>query len=211
MYAVIGRPVSPGLDNLTFLTTGVLTYELFSNNVSRIAEAINGNKPLLFYPQVQPIDLVWARAALESATIGAVFVLIVGGHAFMNGEWPQIDSALLVFGGLCAAAFLGTSLGLVLCMVGEMFPVVERLSGPVMRPLFWISGLFFTLDEVPPDVHDLFLLNPVLHTLEIVRDGWFLEYSSPRASLFYPVAFGLGFMVVGLLLERIVRRRLELS
>jgi capsular polysaccharide transport system permease protein len=211
MYQVIGRPISGGLDNLTFLTTGVLTYELFSNNVSRIAEAINGNKPLLFYPQVQPVDLVWARAALESVTIGAVFVLILGGNAFVRGEWPQIDSALMVFAGLAAAAFLGTGLGLMLCMLGEMFPVVDRLSGPVMRPLFWVSGLFFTLDEVPAEVRDLFLLNPVLHTLEVVRDGWYPEYSSPLVSLFYPFCFGLAFMVVGLLLERIVRRRLELS
>jgi capsular polysaccharide transport system permease protein len=211
MYVVIGRPVSPGLDDLTFLTTGVLTYELFANNVTRIGEAINGNKPLLFYPQVQPIDLVWARAALESATIGAVFVLIVGTTAFWRGELPVIDSVLSVLEGLFLATFLGTSLGLLLCMLGELLPVVDRLRGPLMRPIFWISGLFFTLDEVPPEVHDLLLLNPVLHALELVRDGWFPEYSSPRASPFYVLCFGLAFMVVGLLLERIVRRRLELA
>lgn len=211
MYLVIGRPVSPGLDDLSFLVTGVLTYELFANNVSRIGEAINGNKPLLFYPQVQPIDLVWARAALESATIGAVFVLLMGGAAFWRGEWPSIDSVLLVLDGMFLATLLGTSLGLFLCMLSELLPVVDRLRGPVMRPLFWVSGLFFTLDEVPPEVHDLLLLNPVLHTLELVRDGWFPEYTSPRASSFYALSFGLAFMVVGLLLERIVRRRLELS
>jgi capsular polysaccharide transport system permease protein len=211
MYVVLGRPVSPGLDDLNFLITGVLTYELFSNNVSRIGEAINGNKPLLFYPQVQPIDLVWARAALESATLGAVFVLMLGGTAFYRGEWPSVDNVLLVLEGLFLAALMGTGLGLLLCMLSELAPVVDRLRGPVMRPLFWISGLFFTLDETPPSVHDLLLLNPVLHALELVRDGWFPEYASPRASPFYALCFGLGFLVVGLLLERVVRRRLELS
>lgn len=211
MYVVIGRPVSPGLDDAGFLTTGILTYELFANNVSRIGEAINGNKPLLFYPQVQPIDLVWARAALETATIGAVFVLMVGSTAFYRGEWPTVDNLLLVLEGLFLAALLGTALGLLLCMLGEMFPTVERLRGPVLRPLFWISGLFFTLDEVPASTHDALLLNPVLHALELVRDGWYLEYESPRASPFYVLCFALAFMVAGLLLERIVRRRIELS
>src|SRR5690349_10426097 len=77
LYEVAEHPVPHGMDTLAFLATGVLTYELFAKNVSRIGEAINGNKPLLFYPQVQPIDLVWARAALETATLTAVFVIVM--------------------------------------------------------------------------------------------------------------------------------------
>lgn len=210
-YIVVGRPVSPGLDDLSFLTTGILTYELFSNNVSRIGEAINGNKQLLFYPQVQPIDLVWARAALETATICAVFVLIMGGAAFYRGEVPRVDSILLVLEGFALATFLGTSCGLLLCMLSEILPVVDRLRGPVLRPLFWVSGLFFTLDEIPQKAHRALLYNPVLHTLELVRDGWFPQYQSKEASPFYVLCYALAFMVVGLLLERIVRKRIELS
>ena len=211
MYVVVGRPVSPGLDNVTFLTTGILTYQLFASNVSRIGEAVNGNKPLLFYPQVQPIDLVWARAALETATLGAVFVIIMGGTAFYRCEVPRVDSVLMVLGGLFLAAFLGTSLGLFLCMLGEILPVVERLRGPIMRPLFWVSGLFFTLDEVPASTHSALLRNPVLHTLEMVRDGWFPEYDSGKADPMYVLYYALSFMVLGLLLERVVRKRIELS
>ena len=210
-YIVVGRPVSPGLDDLSFLTTGILTYELFSNNVSRIGEAINGNKQLLFYPQVQPIDLVWARAALETATICAVFILIMGTAAFYRGEVPRVDSVLKVLLGFGLAAFLGTGLGLLLCMVSEVLPIMERLRGPLLRPLFWVSGLFYTLDEIPRSAHDALLYNPVLHTLELVRDGWYPQYDAKEASPFYVLCFALTFMVAGLLLERIVRKRIELS
>jgi hypothetical protein len=71
------------LDVVGFLATGVLTYEIFDSNVGRIGEAINGNKPLLFYPPVQPLDLVIARASLETATLTAVFAVIMGGTALL--------------------------------------------------------------------------------------------------------------------------------
>jgi capsular polysaccharide transport system permease protein len=211
LYEVTNHPVPYGMDTLAFLTTGVLTYELFAKNVSRIGEAINGNKPLLFYPQVQPIDLVWARAALETATLSAVFVIVMGAGAFFRGQIPRVDDVLMVMAGLLLAALLGTSLGLLLCMLGALSNVVERLRGPLMRPLFWVSGLFFTVEEVPEGARRALLLNPVVHTVELVREGWFASYDSPSASVPYVLYFTLAFFTAGLLLERIVRRKIELS
>jgi capsular polysaccharide transport system permease protein len=211
IYEVAHRRVSHGLDTVSFLATGILTYELFSRNVARIGDAINGNKPLLFYPQVQPIDLVWARATLETATLGSVFLIVMGSVALSRGQLPQVDDILCTMLGLTLAALLGTSLGLLLCMLGVLSSAVERLRGPVLRPLFWISGLFYTLDDVPEVAQDLLSYNPVLHTVELVRDGWFMDYESPRAEPGYVLVFVLAFGALGLLLERVVRRRIELA
>ena len=114
-------------------------------------------------------------------------------------------------GGIALAALLGASLGLTLCMLGVLSNVVERLRGPILRPLFWISAIFYTLDDVPADVRDLMLYNPIVHVIEIVRDGWFPEYTAKHADPLYVVWFILGFGLLGLLLERVVRRKIELS
>jgi capsular polysaccharide transport system permease protein len=212
MYAVAHRRVSHGLDEAAFLGTGILTYELFSRNVTRVGDAINGNKALLFYPQVQPIDLVWARAALETATIAAVFVVVMAGNVMLRPERAaRVDDLLGTMLGLACAALLGLSLGLVLCMLGVLSAVVERLRGPLMRPLFWTSGLFYTLDEAPAEAREVLAYNPVLHCVEIVRDGWFETYENHDVSANYVFAYVLAFLALGLLLERVVRRRLELS
>jgi capsular polysaccharide transport system permease protein len=211
VYEISHRRISHGLESVSFLATGILTYELFSRNVARIGDAINGNKALLFYPQVQPIDLVWARATLESATLVSVFMIVMGGVALFRGELPQVDDVLCTMLGLALAALLGTTLGLVLCMLGVLSNVVDRLRGPLLRPLFWASGLFYTLDDVPKVAQDLLVYNPVLHAVELVRDGWFTTYESPRAEPAYVVIFILAFGALGMLLERIVRRRIELA
>lgn len=98
-----------------------------------------------------------------------------------------------------------------MCMLGDLSNAVNRLRGPLLRPLFWISALFYTVEDVPPDLRELMLYNPVVHVVETVRDGWFPEYDSHYADPVYPIWFILGFALVGLLLERIVRRKLELT
>jgi capsular polysaccharide transport system permease protein len=166
---------------------------------------------LLFYPQVQPLDLIFARGALEVATYGAVFLVIFSADAIARQELPRVDDPLYTLMGLSFSGLLGMGLGLVLCMLSELSNVVDRLRGPLMRPLFWASGLFFTADQIPEEARHYLLLNPVLHVVEMVRDGWSPAYRSEYAEPLYVVAWILALMFFGLLLERVVRRRIALS
>lgn len=211
LYQLGNRQPPAGMDVIGFLATGVLTYQLFSKTAGKVGEAVNGNRPLLFYPQVQPLDLIIARALLEIGTFGAVFVVVVVANYLLHPELPGPEDLLLVISGLSLAGALGAALGLVLCMAGVAWKVVERLRAPLMRPLFWLSGLFYTVRDLPRSAREVLLYNPVLHVVEIVRDGWFGGYASPYVSLTYPLAYVLGLSLLGLLLERAVRRRIELS
>jgi len=211
IYALGRRHLPANMDSVGFLATGILTYELFSKTATRVGEAINANRPLLFYPQVQPLDLVIARSTLEMATFFGVFIFVMSANVLVNPTVPGGDDLLKVVLGLGLAGALGGTFGLVLCMLGVMLPVVERLRTPLMRPLFWVSGLFYTLDDVPSSAREAVLYNPVLHVVELVRDGWFPSYTAPHASPGYVAGFVLGFALLGLLLERAVRRRIELS
>ncbi len=211
MYFFAKRHVPDDMGVVGFLGTGIVTYSLFQSCAARTGEAINGNRALLFYPQVQPLDLILARGALECATFGAVFLVIMGGDAMFRQELPEVDDLLNVIFGLSLAGLLGTSLGLVLCMLGELSGAVQRLRGPVMRPLFWMSGLFFTLEDAPQEARAYLLYNPVLHVVEFVRDGWFTSYRSEAVDPSYVIAWILGLLFLGLLLERVVRRKIALS
>ena len=207
-----GKPVIPRLFWYMSLagSTMALSYFLFSNSVHRVAESINGNKSLLYYPQVQPLDLVTARSLLEAATFGTVFLALMGAHALVRQELV-IDSPLRTIAGMALASGLGTALGLIFCCLGQLSPAADRARGPMLRPLFWISGIFFTAESLPERARDAMLLNPVLHTTEMVRDGWFVDYTDDHTDVLYVVAWVLGLVLVGLLLERHVRRKIEMS
>jgi capsular polysaccharide transport system permease protein len=212
MYKFANRRVPTGMDTVGFLATGILTYELFAGTASRVGEAINGNRALLFYPQVQPLDLAIARAALELATLITVFMLIMALNALIfPNDVAGVDDPLQVAVGLTLACLLGAGLGLTMCTLSVLSNVVERLRGPLMRPLFWFSGLFFTVDDVPHETRNIVLGNPVFHAVELVRAGWFKSYDSPSVSAGYVCVFALGLLLFGLFCERAVRHRVELT
>ena len=91
------------------------------------------------------------------------------------------------------------------------YDAVERLQGPMMRPLFWTSGIFFTANDLPSGVREFFVLNPVLHVIETVRDGWFTAYTARYVDRLYVVSWILGLFFLGLALERVARRRIQLT
>lgn len=211
MFYLFGRTAPNSMDTVSFIATGLIPFILFRETCGRAVAAISANKGLLFYPQIQPLDLVMARVVLESVTLLLVFAVIVATAASFDGTWPVVADWLEFVLGFLAAGALGGSLGLVLVALGVFFPVVERLYGPVLRPLFWVSGIFFTANGLPAAARHAMLLNPVLHIVEFVRGGWFVEYEPEYASASYVASWIVSLTFLGLVLERVARRRLEMS
>lgn len=210
LYQLGGRHAPAGMPTIPFLAVGILSYELFSKTADRGSLAVSANRALLFYPHVQTLDLVLARTVLEAATYAVTFAVIVGAHALIVQELV-VDSLLSTLWGMALASLLGASLGLLLCALSVLSPTVERMKGPLMRPLFWTSGLFFTAESLPSRIRDVLLWNPVLHCVEIVRDGWFPQYHAHHANATYVLYWIVGLAFAGLTLERAVRRRVEVT
>lgn len=211
MFYLLGRSGPSGMDTVSFIATGLIPFMLFRETGIRAVSAIGANKGLLFYPQIQPLDLVFARVLLEFVTLLTVFAVIIFTASMLRGTTPRVSDWLLFVSGFAAAAALGGSLGLLLMGLSVFTPAIERLHGPLLRPLFWFSGIFYTANGLPPVVRDVMLYNPVLHVVEVVRSGWFIEYRSQHASLLYVGGWIVSFSFLGLLVERAARRRLELS
>jgi len=210
LLVIVGRDAPYGMDQYTFIASGIVPYTLFATTANRVAESINGNRPLLYYPHVQPLDLVFARAILELATYGGVFIILLGGHALYHQSF-SIDSALVTCVGLVISGMLGMSLGMVFCMLGQYSKFVDRFRGFFFRPFFWISGIFFTLNDLPEEGRAVILFNPVVHCVEMVRDGWFATYSARHIDISYPLYFILALGFIGLSLERAVRTRIQVT
>jgi capsular polysaccharide transport system permease protein len=209
MYWFLGRQGPSGMPMFEFLVSGIVPFALFIESVSRSATAIGANQGLLYYPHVRPLDLVVARVLLEYATKVVVFALLMIAAACLQGTPLRADQPLKVFLGLVLASGLGMGLGLILCGLGLFFSVVERLQSTLLRPLFWLSGLFYSIDELPSAAQKVLLLNPLLHVIEIVRSGWFVTHESRLVTIWYPLLWTTILLFFGLTFERVARRRLH--
>lgn len=210
MYYLLGRSRIEGLPMVAFLVTGIVPFLLFRETSGRLVAAIEANKGLLFYPHIRPLDLIAARALLELATHIALLSVLLAGAAVFSGEM-RIDNVLTMLVGMLLASGLGVGLGMVFCGLSVFTSSAERLFGPLFRPLFWVSAVFHSSNSIPKAAREVLLYNPVLHAVELVRDGWFPSYHARYVSAVYPAAWVLVLVFFGLTLERVARRRIQMT
>lgn len=210
LFAFVGRAAPTGMTLFSFVATGICPYLVFSSTVSHVAQSINGNKSLLYYPQVNPMDVVFARVFLELTTYIGVFLALLGIEIIVLQK-VSIADPLLIVEGFALASILGAGLGLVFLGLSQLSKVAERAQGPLMRPFFWVSGIFFTAAGLPAGAREHVLWNPVLHCVELCRAGWFPRYEDTHASPIYVLSWAMGLLLFGLMLEVYVRRKIDLT
>ncbi len=174
IFGLRSPTVAGNVDFPLFLATGIIPYLLFHRMVMRGMSTVEGNRALFSYRQVKPIDTLIARAILEVVIYGAVFVVFMTGAAWLGFDVAVHDPlpVLMVF---LLLALLGLGLGSLACVAATMFTDTTQVVPIVLRPLYFISGIFFSVERLPAEYRDYLLWNPVLHALELIREHYFRE------------------------------------
>ena len=107
---------------------------------------------------------------------------------------------------LCTVGFLlivfSFGLGLIVMVVGNAFPEMEKFLPVIIKPLYFISCIMFPLNSVPEEYWGWLLWNPLLHVVELARESLAINYQSEGASLAYLAFSTLVVLFVGLLIYR---------
>ena len=80
---------------------------------------------------------------------------------------------LQVIFGWFMLAWFGTALALLIGAGTAYSHIVEKLWGPTSYLLFPLSGAAFMVDWLPPTLQKVVLLLPMVHGVEILREGYF--------------------------------------
>ena len=211
ILSVGGRSLPAGMPAVPFLITGIIPFFLFRDVAGATLTGVTANKALLVYPQVSAFDVMIARALLEIATSIVVFVILLAAVLGLGIDF-RIERPVEAFGWLIAMGLAGFGFGAACGALEPLFPAVQRIvPAVVLRPLFWISGVFFTSGMLPPNLRDMALLNPLLHMIELMRSAFFHEFENQYASLAYALFSLLIVLFIAGLLHRALRRQILIA
>ena len=182
-----------------FYATGFLPFMLFNDVANKMAKAIDFSRPLLAYPAVTFLDALIARFVLNVLTHLMVAYIVFFGLIVVFGARADVDLPMILLS-FALAGFLGIGVGTLNCYLMTAFPVWERSWQIATRPLFIVSGIFFTYDSMPRFAQDLLWYNPLLHVVGVARDGFYGAYRSDYVSLTMVLSMASLTLLLGLLL-----------
>ncbi len=202
---LVRSPTSGGMPDAYFIITGITPFLLFRQSMSSLANAIAGSRSLLAFPQVTTFDVILAIILLEFSSLLMVFTILLIGSAAFFGPYA-IENPLLVLYGILLLGISGAGLGMMFAALVPIMPSIKNITNPLFgRPLFFTSGVFFTADMIPSSVRDYILYNPLLHMIEIIRSGFFVEFESQYIDHRYAFLFATGLLLVGMLMHQSMR------
>lgn len=201
IFSAISRSGYQGVPFALFFTPGFLLLGFFTGLATSGSGAIKGNKGLFNYKQVKPFDAFVTRTLLETTLLIVSMVAIYSAYAWYGYDVAMQEPLTITIVLICLAAL---GLGLALCVgsLGLYFKDTDKIVSILTRPLFFISCVIYPLIIVPAKYHYLFLWNPLVHAIELMRVAWYPHYVAPGTDLMYLFQCSLAFLFMGMLAYR---------
>jgi capsular polysaccharide transport system permease protein len=191
---------------VAFAVTGYSSVLLWRNMPGRCVHAVEPNLALMYHRNVKVIDIFVARIVLEAA--GATTSFLALATVFTSLGWMQLPQNILkVLLGWLLLAWFGASLAITVGGLSIRTEVVEKLWHPATYLLFPLSGAAFMVDWLPKSMQNVLLWFPMVHGVEILRDGYFGSTVRTHYSITYMSIWCLSLSVIGLAQERVISRQ----
>ncbi len=192
---------------IPFVLTGWSGLVLWRNIATQCMNAIIPNMTLLFHRNVVMVDLFYARMILEGASASVSFLVLL--VFFISFDWIEAPvDAMTMLAGWFLLFWFGSGLGLIVAVVGDRSEPFKRMWGLITLALMMISGVFFMVDWLPNGLQEAVLWLPMVHGLEMMREGYFGNVVTAHYSVPYMVSTNLVLLYLGMLLVDRTKHRL---
>lgn len=207
MWSYMKGSSEHGISVMAFTVSGYIPLVLFRSSVSRAVGVFRANGSLLYHRQIKILDFVVVRFLIEfiGHLLAYFFIALV---LSTLGIFPvPHDLGFMLLGWLYYSIFT-LGLCLVLAPLSETSEVVEKFMGVTTYLMVPFSGAFYMTSWLTPEARDAALWSPPVHGMEMMRYGLFGHSVEPHFDYFYPLAFSIPCMALGLHLCRRIRRKL---
>lgn len=156
-----------GEDFVISLLVGLIPFHWFNKAVSGSAGSILNGKGLLQQVAISPVFFPAVSVIQSSLKQIPVFIVLLV-FLFALGHYPTLAwFAILPL--LLLQLALIASLAILLALIVPFIKDLLIIIPTGMTLLLFVSGIFFDLSTLPPDVHQWFLLNPLANLIEQYR------------------------------------------
>jgi ABC-type polysaccharide/polyol phosphate export permease len=193
-----------------FAVTGYSSVLMWRNAVNRCNFAIQQNLNLLYHRNVQVIDVLITRIAIEVVGATASFIVLSVILISVDAMSPPVDLFEVLVGWLMLAWF-GSSLALTIGALSAYSALVDRLWHPASYLLFPLSGAAFMVDWLSPGFQKAVMVLPMVHGVEMLREGYFGNVVHTHYDLGYMATCCLVLTLVGFFLTRDAAGRTEVE
>ena len=207
---LLGAQIGDGVSYPVFLATSFIAYNMFKAVALKSMDAFDANKALFVYKQVKPIDTIISRFLIE-VTISSIITVLFLFIAWFIGLDIRCGN---IFGVLIAyiwIAIFGVGMGIFFAVIGFFYENFKKIVHLVFLPLFFISGLFYTLDSLPQTAKEILLFNPIIHFMEMIHGNYFYGLHTHYVDYVYMLFWTLLPMFFGLWIYKRSEKKIIMS
>ncbi|UQB42930.1 ABC transporter permease [Thiomicrospira microaerophila] len=193
-----------GLSYSQFLIPGLVMMAIlqnaFSNSSSSIIQSkMYGNLTFVLVSPISPLELYIAfiGAAIVRGLAVGLGVLLVGWLGF-ELQWYSVFWVLLF--AVLSAALLG-GVGLIAGIVSDKYDHLAAFQNFIIIPLTFLSGVFYSIQSLPPFWQTLSMFNPFFYMVDGFRYGF---YAQSDVSVYLSLLITASFLVLVTLINLIL-------
>lgn len=205
LWTVIGAGHGSNVPIAAFALTGYSSVLLWRNMPSRCINAIEPNLALMYHRNVKVVDIFAARLLLEAAGATISFVVLSLLFSVVGLIRPPEDIGKVLLAWFMIGWF-GFSLAMLMGALSEQSEIVDKLWHPASYLLFPLSGAAFMVDALPTAAQNFVLLLPMVHGVELLREGYFGSTFKAHYDIGYMAVFCSFLTLFGLAKMREVSR-----
>lgn len=207
VYGMLGRQAPYGDSLRVFFATGLIPTLAFMYVSRWMSLSLILNRAMLAFPVVTVIDIMAARAFLEITAAVLTLIFLFAILLFLGDNPYPADPYQAAYAYL-ACLLLAIGFGSVAGVLVMFMPVFATIYALTMILFYLLSGTLFVPSALPEPIAYALSWNPVFQTVEWMRSAYYLGYSGKYLDKAYTLGFGMSSLCLGLLMERVFRRRM---
>jgi capsular polysaccharide transport system permease protein len=210
LWRAMKGPAEFGVDVIAFAVTGYIPLVLFRSCVQRGVNIFTANGSLMYHRQISILDLALVRFLIELIGHMMAYLFVALALYAFNLFPAPYDLGFLLLGWSYYAIFT-LALILIVAPLSETSEVLEKIIPVITYIMIPFSGAFYFVGSLYPAAAEIVLYSPLVHGMEMMRYGIFGPSIDPKYDFIYPLKISLPLMAIGLLLCRVIRKRLVIE